>query len=398
MRAEVLAKDNQQWLRTSGAEGPRFEEVPPAGIVFSAERSTLGYAAQRTGRWWVVLGPKESGPWDGVAEPCFSPDGSRFAFAAQTALGWQAVVDGRIEMPFEAIQARTLQFSRDGRHVAYVGSTGACNFIVVDGQPSPCHQRVLSLRVTNPGSVAAVVREGSQERFLFGSEAGAPVDAVGDWTATDDGRHVAYAARAGGRWRAVVDGIPSADCARVQHVRFGDAGRRVGWVCGERGQASVVIDGIPGAAFLFVSPPLLAAQAPDYAYVAHDERGAWVVTADATQGPFAEVRDLSLASRGGIPVFLARQAGVARVMHGLRQTPLSAAIEGSLVLSEDGRHWAVIDGDPVGRTLWLLIDGKRVRRIASDEVFGETVDEFTPWLARELRELSKAAPQGENGS
>lgn len=104
-------------------------------------------------------------------------------------------------------------------------------------------------------------------------------------------------------------------------------------------------------------------------------------------GPFAEVDHLLVSPRGGGVVFLARLRGQTRVVHGGEETLLSAAVEKSLVLSEDGRHWAIIDGDPARQALWLTIDGMRLRRVAPDEVFGETEDQFAAWLDRELREV-----------
>jgi len=398
LTAEVVASGDQQWLRTAGHEGSHFDVVAPAGIVFSPKRSKLAYAAMHNGQWWMILSEKKLGPWKGVAEPCFSRDGTRFAFAAQTETGWHAVVDGKLGEPFEAIQARTLQFSEDGAHVAYVGSTGSCAFIVVDGEVGPCRERVRSLRVTNPGRVAAVVRVGSQEFFLFGSNKGAPTEGIGDWTVTDDGHHFAYAARTRERWIAIVDGKPSADCERVQHLRFGNAGRRSAWVCSEGSGASVVVDGIAGSHFAVVSAPQLASRAPDYAYVAQDERGAWVVSEGSMRGPFAQVSQLLLADRGGVVAFIARVAGTTWLVHGTREIRLSAVVDGSLVLSDDGKHWAVIDGDSVERALWLVIDGKRARRVAPEEVFGESAGQLTPWLERELREASSAEATATDGS
>jgi hypothetical protein len=391
LKAEVLASGGQQWMRTGRQQGSPFDRIASAGIVFAPEGSKVAYAALQGGTWWFVLGTEMLGPWEGVADPRFSRDGSRFAFAAQTPAGWHVVVDERIGAPFESIQSRTLHFSEDGTHVAYVARIGPCAFIVVDGRQGVCRERIRSLSVTDGGTVAAVVHENSQEHFLFGTTEGPPVDSIGDWTVTDDGRHFAYAARIGQRWTAVVDGVGFSACGRVQHLRFGDEGRRAAWVCVKGRQSSVVIDGTEGTAFPVVSAPVLAAVAPDYAYVAHDERGAWVVAADSMRGPFAEVDNLLLSNHGGVLAFLARVDGQTRVVHGAEQTQLSAVVKGSLVLSEDGHHWAVIDGDPTQRVLWLLVDGTKVKRVAPEEVFGQTAEQLAPWLERELRETSSTA-------
>ena len=386
LKATVLAAQGEQWLRTSSKDGPRFEVVATQGIVFSPEGAMLAYPGVHDEQWWMIVGEDRLGPWDAVAEPRFSRDGRRFAFVAQTPAGWHAVVDDRLGPPFEAIQSRSLQFSEDGVHVGYVAAGGACAFIVVDQTVGPCRERVRALRVSNRGTAAAVIREGPHERLVAGEQVGQPFDAIGEWVVTDDGRRHAYAARIGDRWVAVVDGVASADCARVQQLRFGDRGRRVAWVCRDRGASTVVIDGVPGKPFPVVSALVLAARAPDYAYLAHDERGAWVVAGGSMQGPFSEIDHLLVSPGGDGLAFLARVGGQTRVVHGSEEVALSAAVEASLVLSEDGRHWAIIDGDPARQLLWLTIDGVRVRPVAPDEVFGETEEQLAAWLDRELRE------------
>lgn len=385
--AEVLAADDTQWLRTGSRDGARFDAIGLEGIVFSPVGGQVAYAAIRTGQWFVVTDLRTFGPYSGIAELQFSPDGSRVAFAAQDAAGWRAVIDGAAGPAFENLQPKSLHFSRDSAHTAYVGRSGKCATVVVDGQPRPCVERVLAVHVTEAGTAAAAVRDAGRERFVLGETAGPAFDAIGGWAVTEDGAHAAYAAKQNGRWIPVIDGVAWSDCARVSHLRFGDGGKKVAWVCGDGAEAAVVVDGVSGTKFSAVSAPVLSEDSGDVAYVSQDPNGAWVHAGDASWGPFAEVRDLTV--QGGTVAFVARSNGVTRVVMGEKQTPLPAVVDGSLVVSARGDHWAVIAGDPAERALWIAIDGAKLRPVAAEDVFGESAAALQAWLHRELKEATR---------
>ncbi len=399
---EVLAGGAEQWVRSGDTQGPHFDAIGTEGIAFSREGGRAVCPAVRGGKWFVVTGDQTLGPWDGIADLRISGDGARVAFAAQLGPGWRPVVDGVPGPVFEHVQGGTLQFSENGAHVAFVASNGPCAYLVVDDIPGPCLERVLSLRATNAGTVAAMIREHGQERFVIQPQpqpAGAtpPADALGEWSVTSDGRRFVYAARQGARWSAVLDGVLSPSCGRVQYLRFGDSGRRVAWVCVDGGQSTMVIDGVAGKPFLALSAPVLSARSNRFAYVGHDGLGEWVVTDDAMSGPFADVRELSVPRAGGPVAFVARADGVPRVVHGDQQTIFPMLVDGSLVVSEDGGHWAVIAGDPRVRELWLIVDGERVRKVTAPEVFDEDDAQLGPWLERELKQALSAKLAASNG-
>ncbi len=383
LRAEVLAQGNSQWLRVGQAQGERFEAIGTDGIVFAADGSAVAYPALREGKWFIIAREKTLGPFDGVVDLRFDPTGVRLAFIAESADGFRAIVDGRPTPAFERIQPGTLQFSRSGQHVGFVGSTGNCATIVVDGTHSPCHERVLSLRVTDQGTAAAVIGSGGKQRLLS-SELGPAFDEITEWAISESGR-IAYAARAGSRFVVILDGTVSSDCEAVRHLRFGDGGRRAAWVCSDTGLASVVIDGVPGPRFPWVSAPSVAARAATVAYFARDPQGAWVVIGDSKRGPYAHVAELALAKNGQGFAFVARSSGVSSVVHGTGETPVDAVVEGSLVVSDDGSHWAAITGESTTQALWLTIDGARRRQLVSAEVFGAGNQQFGAWMTRELR-------------
>jgi hypothetical protein len=414
-RAELISGNGEQWVRVGPEEGPHFQAIGADGIVFSPDAKRIAYAAFREGRWVVVIDGQMSGPWDDAAEPVFSADGVRAAFLAKSHRHWRAVVDGIPGPDFPLIQPDTLHFSANGRHAGFVAVEGNCAAIVIDGVAGTCREGVVSLRVSDDGAPAAVVREGGRYRFLLGTALGPAFDGIGQWAATDDGTRSAYAARNRDRWYAVIDGKLEAPRDAVRQVRFGDGGHRVAWVEAEGQWAWVAVDGNSGPHYRSIAAPLLAAHAPDFAYAARDETAAWVVSDEKRRGPFTEVSDVALSPDGRGLAFVHRSAGKTWVFHSVKgpdghceeahgadeaiprvpcvapvpsehDAPVDVIVPGTLVLSDDGEHWAAVCGERNDRRLWVSIDGNVARNATADDVFGDDTSTLRPWVERVLRE------------
>ncbi len=385
--ARLIDDGDAQWLELAGAPQPRFDAIGPDGIVFSPDGRALAYPALRGARWVMITPTGTLGPYDGVTRPVFSPDGQRLAFVAESTAGLQVIVDGEAHPAFEHVQWDSLQFSASGAHLAYVAGRGACAMVVVDGVPGACHARVLALGLADTGTIAAVVRDGGRPAFVHGAHDAAAQDdhdEITSW-ALDPGGRAAYAARTGKDWTVFLDGAPTGPCTRPRALVFGDDGRRVAWLCSEGTGVVPVIDGRARGAFPSVSALALSAHAPHHAYATRDEHGAYVVTDTSTRGPYAHVSALVIADHGPAVAFVARVGGATKVVHGDRETPAGLVVDGSLVLTPDGAHWAAILGDTATRTLWIAIDGARHRDVAPAELFGDA-ELLGSWMQRELRE------------
>jgi hypothetical protein len=383
VRAEVLAGGGAQWVRIDGREGPRANAIGEGGIVLSSDGRRFAYPVQRDGRWSVAIDGSEDGPWDGVAELIFSRDSERFAFLAQQAGKWRAVIDGVRGPELDAIEAGSLQFSRNGAHAGYAATSAGCAAIVIDGVARPCGPPVVSLRLTESGTAAAVVRDGRRVRFLLGDKLDPPCDAIGDQAVTEDGRRAAYAAFDHGAWRAVIDGVPGARLRSAGSFRFGDGGRRLAFIARSDSSARVVIDGVEGPSFATVGRLRLAPEGSRYAYSAEDASGAFVIVDGQRSEGFAAVLDLVLSADGRHLAFVARRDGRTLVVHDGSETAVKLVIDATLVLSEDGEHWAALSGDPTTRRFFVLLDGKEGSPIAADEVFGDGRS-LRPLIARAL--------------
>lgn len=111
---------------------------------YSRDGRRLAYLVKRGKKWIAVVDGNETGPetsemW--FSSWGFSPDGSRFYFAAQAKSNWMYVVDGTAGPDFDVISR--IAFTRDGRHHAYGGTNAKGGFkkqktigtITHDGQP-----------------------------------------------------------------------------------------------------------------------------------------------------------------------------------------------------------------------------------------------------------------------
>jgi WD40 repeat protein len=95
-------------------------------IQFSPDCRRTIYAAQvldKAGarKLAVVVDGVEGRGYDGISEDpvSFSPDGSRFAYAARAGKKWLVVVEGAEGKPVEAIKKGSIVFSPDGTQVSY---------------------------------------------------------------------------------------------------------------------------------------------------------------------------------------------------------------------------------------------------------------------------------------
>lgn len=127
-------------------------------IAFSADGEHFAYLSESKGRACVVV--------DGMPGPAFagtaiansliiSSNGTRTAWllntstrAAQVPGDHAVILDGRMQTPYRSIEPRSLRFSPDGRHCAYVviASKEFGEFAVVDGIKSKTYRALLPSR------------------------------------------------------------------------------------------------------------------------------------------------------------------------------------------------------------------------------------------------------------
>lgn len=446
--AEILEDPGGQWVRLDGRDGRRYRGIGVESLVYGGGGRRLAYAAERKAGWVVITREAEGasggapaletspeGPaWEGVGEIVWSAEGRRLAYAAERAGKWRVIVDGHAGGSFDALVGRSLQWSADGRRFAYVGRRGAARFVVEGARQSEGYDGIAGLTFSADGAqLGYVARSGASVRLWINGVPGRAHAAITAFALSPRGRRAAYIAldqgppAAGqGPWFTVVDGVPGPGYDRIRSLVFDEAGAHLAYVARRGAAERVVLDEVEGEAFGGIAPESLAfsPEGKHLAYVARAGGRARVVF-DGVPGPWYDaVEGLTFAPQGerwayvarrgarslvveegregreedGIGAlvyrpdgqglgYLARRGEQGLVVHAPARSALDGAVEGSLVFSRDSQHWACLVHPRGVGSLYIAIDG--VPRIPFD------VEELTAAVARApLRERLAAVPSG----
>ena len=90
------------------------------------------------------------------------------AYAAQRGGKWTVVVDGEEGKPYE--DARRPIFGPDGRHVAYTATRGNKSYVVVDGQEGDGYDGVIAgarLAFDGPDALHVLVGESGHQMLFY---------------------------------------------------------------------------------------------------------------------------------------------------------------------------------------------------------------------------------------
>lgn len=200
----VFSSDSRHFAYTTGntAGGVRHEQawvdwrplpLPNGGtgvwhVVFSPDLKRWACVVNAGNKQQVVLDGRP-GPWyDSAWGLRFSPDGVRLAYMAKVDTNWFMVVDGKLGATID-LNPSSPCFSPDGKRLAYIAGRGPKWWMVVDGRPGP-------------------ENESAERRQLMGFLSEMWVPALTQPQFSPDSRHVAYGARQGGQWVALLDNQP----------------------------------------------------------------------------------------------------------------------------------------------------------------------------------------------
>lgn len=438
---EVIARGQEQRVRRDSRLDPAFEAIGVESLSFDPDGRRVAYPARRGDRWMLVVDGVPGRPWDGIGEVRFSPDGRRVAYGALEGTRWQVVCDGRVGPVADAVLAGSLTFTLDGRHLAHVIARGEEHRVVMDGRLGPAYRAIGQLafegdrlryvargargvhlvvdeREGPPFSAITQVAwspEGRRRAYLARTASGAvavvdgkpgpPHDGAAGLLFSRDGRHVAYAAQCGARARVMIDGVegPLFDGVRVQTLAFTGRGALL-YVAHERGWYRVVHDGTAGPPFEEIDRPAVGPRVNRWGYVARRGRRYEVVVDGMTVGEYDWAGDLTFGPDGAQRYVVAR-GGQRAVVHQGHQHPLDVVVEGTLVVSRDGRHWACLAGDRHRRELFVSVDGAERRPFDLQELVGAVAhgsgraELLRQWISAELEAATSGSrPSDKKGS
>ena len=116
--------------------GPTYESANM--LMWSADGSRLAYQGRSPSGTFLVLDGEESSGYNLIKEFQWSPVGNRYAFAGVASTGTSMMVDGKEQPKALDVAAGSLQFSPDGKHVAYGSQTNVAGYQpMVDGALRP---------------------------------------------------------------------------------------------------------------------------------------------------------------------------------------------------------------------------------------------------------------------
>jgi len=382
--------------------------VAPASIASGSLTAThdsrhLGYVIRTGGQQAAVVDGWEIGRYDQVRGLAFAPDSKRYAFIAKTGAKNFLVIDGKRE-PQDWAEIAWLRFSPDGKHIAYLASLGnavaeaARASIVVDGQVVGTHKAVAedSTLFSPDGtrfSYAALGEDGRRTVYVDGKP-GPAWEMAGLTAFSDDGRHVAYAAKDHGVFYIVLDGQKGPPLARILQgnpFRFRPGSGEVvypalvngKWRMFAGGQWEVEYDGL--------GPAVFSKDGRHMAYVARRATGGApgqneaVAAIDGRLGPaYASIEGIAFSDDGKSVGYAAtKEHGVRVVVNGKELGPFKEHGAGVPLWNADGSRYAFYaSADEEGKTCIVTPAGKGR---AYDEVKGLAFSPCGKWLAYAAR-------------
>ena len=375
------------WTVIDGKPGPEYDKV--LGLTFSPDGKHVAYGAtekvEQQDFWRVIVDGNEiPNFFDAISSssPAFTPDGNHVVYVARKDRKAVVIIDGKDEPLYDKIGHGIPFFSSDGKHMAYTAvNSGEPERVILDGKPGPdfAYIPVLSLLFSPDGQrIAYGGQEISQKwRVVTDGQPGAAYDQVDNIVFSKDGRHIAYKAKTGERWRLVIDGNPQPESEELAagFPVFSPDGRRLAFGAKENGKWKVrllEVDPAGGPAKIiggeYADAVGLITFSPDgrrIAFAARNGNQRHVVL-DGEAGPeFDDVAKIVFSPDGTRVAYEAAKFFKTdptkkdvwfMVVDGQAQREYENLMRGSLVFNGDGKHLAY--GVSEGDKRRVVVDGK----------------------------------------
>jgi len=227
--AYVAENPNQQrQLVLDGKLGPEYDDI--FGFYFSPDSQHLAYevevaSSKKSETDRVIFDGAPGSAFEDITNIIFSPDSKHLAYIATSGNHQQVVYDGTPGPVFDEIRngsSEQMAFSSDSQHLSYIGVSGNRSQLIVDGTGLPGYF-VWEMPVHSPdGKHEAFIAASEDDRSKFflvfdgksaplpaGTRASIARDRAGTaFPFSPDSSHFAYLVGSGGKYRAVVDGVP----------------------------------------------------------------------------------------------------------------------------------------------------------------------------------------------
>ncbi len=405
----LVESGGEQYLQHAGADGVRYGAIAIETIRFGRNGRRLAYAALREDRWLVSIDGVESDRYRGIGEVVVGGPTDQVAFAAQREDGWHVVRGSREGEPWQALGRGTLGIGADGR-LSFVGFRSERAYVVIEGASHGPYRAVVDLaRAPRSGRIAfLVLQDGGCSAVVERDGGGVDTwsdrvrhDRCGELTFGGDGASLAYVGDSRGCSELVIDGAARSGCG-VRHgsVRSSPEGRRFAYVREDGDEVCVVVDDSVSCGWEDAEPPVFGMEGERWGAVVRRGGRAHVVIDGRRRASHSWAADLQLSGLGPHHAYVARTADGSMVIHDGRAWEYSVVVEGTLALSDDGRHWACLTGDVETEELFVTVDGRPgarfefaeiARLVAQYPAARDREDLLRQWVKAELTRLTRGA-------
>jgi Tol biopolymer transport system component len=252
-RFVYAARAAMDYVVVDGVESRAYRQILPGSHGFSADGKHVAFAAADEGAQFWVLDGKEQTHFDQVnvdAQPPFSPDGARLVYVARRGNAWFVVVGERESGPYDRI-VHPPRYMPNGQ-VAYV-ATQAGRYVVGIDTATLDFEAVGELYPLRR-SIAMTVRRSGNWHLIVGGVASAPYpEQMCCVAASDDGRRSSFhTSHRGGQQLHVVDGVEERAYDELRPLRFSPDGRHYAYAARRDSRWLIVLDGQELGAYTMV--------------------------------------------------------------------------------------------------------------------------------------------------
>jgi len=204
---------------------------------------------------FLVVNGVEGKKYDWIYEDSlqFSPDGKKLAYIAREGNEKFVVVNGKEGKRYDWIDNFSLKFSPDGKKIAYIAGEGGKHdkfwisyeggkyFVVVNGKEGKRYDYIDSLFLTfspDGEKLAYVAKEGNKELVVVNEIEGKRYGRIYNLQFSPDGKRLAYIAKEGNKELIVLDSIESKkyDYIKKFSLQFSSDGKRLAYIASEGGK------------------------------------------------------------------------------------------------------------------------------------------------------------------
>lgn len=345
-------------------------------IVVNKNNSRVGFRMKSNGQQQVIIDGQEGPLYDSVSNPVFNSSGNKFIYAALTKDHWKIVVNNEEVKEFPTNEAVVFQmFSPSDKVLCIVVNNGQY-YLDYDGQRSGSFDFINENSIVfsdNGDKLAYSVSKGNQQAIVYNGKEGRYFDNVGFPQVTKSGNRIAYWAEQNRQAFAVIDNNISKPYDQVINIKFSDDEKHIAYHAKENSMHMVVADGKESEKYHFVHS----------------------LTYSPVRNKLAYAVETQVKNDQGF--------NHAIVLDGKQQKIYETVVEGSLLFSHDGKHFAyeaewhdeffiVNDGiegqhfndimqitmafSPNGKQLGFAVENDSKRRININGQLGEAFDDI----------------------